>query len=43
VRWRGRQAITTGVTGQPSPIGDGDRIEADLGALGRVSVTINGA
>jgi 2-keto-4-pentenoate hydratase len=30
------QAVTTGVTGRPCPIRAGDRIEADLGAFGRV-------
>ncbi len=34
------QAITTGVTGAPSPIAAGDRVEADLGAFGRVGATL---
>lgn len=34
------QYVTTGVTGMPSPIAEGDRIEADLGAFGKVCATI---
>jgi 2-keto-4-pentenoate hydratase len=34
------QVITTGVTGQPSPIREGDSIEADLGPFGVVGVRL---
>lgn len=36
------QFVTTGVTGTPSPITEGDRIEADLGLFGTVGVSIEG-
>ena len=37
---RAGQYITTGVTGQPSPIQTGQRVTADLGALGQVTVSL---
>jgi 2-keto-4-pentenoate hydratase len=39
---RAGQFVTTGVTGAPSPIAEGDRIEADLGLFGTVGVSIEG-
>jgi 2-keto-4-pentenoate hydratase len=39
---RAGQFVTTGVTGAPSPICEGDRIEADLGVFGTVGVSIEG-
>ena len=32
--------VTTGVTGRPCPIREGDRVEADLGIFGRVTTTL---
>ena len=37
---RAGQVITTGTCVKPVPIAQGDRLEGDLGVLGRVSVTI---
>lgn len=37
---RAGQVITTGVTGQPSPIAPGNRVVADLGEFGSVRATI---
>jgi len=37
---RAGQLVTTGVTGQPSPIAAGDRVAADLGVFGTVAVTL---
>jgi len=39
---RAGQFVTTGVTGTPSPIREGDRIEADLGVFGTVRASIDG-
>lgn len=36
------QFVTTGVTGMPSAIAEGDAIEADLGVFGKVCVHIDG-
>ena len=37
---RAGHMVTTGVTGRPCPIASGDRITADLGDLGTVSVQL---
>jgi len=34
------QIVTTGVCGEPSPIGPGDSVCADFGALGRVALEL---
>lgn len=34
------EIVTTGVCGRPTPIGAGDRVEADFGALGRVGLSL---